>query len=131
MNNLLIEGLRAELIETDAKINEITASLEKLRAHRQRIKEILSGEDQPAEPQSYGRKYRRQSEFEHLSTTEAMLLLLEEGPKHADELAGRIFQYEPHEWQRVKTTLVSEAVKLIKQNKLRRMGPNRFGLVEP
>lgn len=80
---------------------------------------------------AFGRKYGRQPEFENLSVVAAMRKIIgENGPTHADELAKRIYKFDPADFQKVKSAVVSEAVKQVKNKKMRRAGENVFALTE-
>jgi hypothetical protein len=79
----------------------------------------------------FGRKYDRQPEFESMSIIEAIRAILKQnGPTHADELARRVYKFEPAQFSKIKSTIVSEAVKQVKAKKLRRAGENTFALME-
>lgn len=84
-----------------------------------------------APSKAFGRKYERQPEFASMSTVAAIRAILKkEGPTHADVLTHRIYKFEPAQFQRVKSAVVSEAVKQVKDNKMRRAGENIFALAE-
>jgi hypothetical protein len=89
----------------------------------------------PAEaPRTFGapvRKFERQPQYEKLSTAEAIRsILAERGPTHADDLAREIFKTNAFNFQKIKSTVVSEAVRGMKNGDLRRVGENIFALSE-
>jgi len=119
----LIRMLEAGVAPTAEQVKSVR------NGHPQRI---VIDSNVPLPPRgTFARKYERQPEFESVSTIEAIRMILSKnGPTHADDLAKRIYKFDPKDFQKVKSAIVSEIVKQVKAEKMKRTGGNTFALME-
>lgn len=73
----------------------------------------------------------RQPQFASGSVLDAVRSLLKErGPLHADELTKAIFAADSANFQRAKSSVVSELVKAVKRDEFKRIARNTYALPE-